>query len=343
MITTWIRMWDLREAPTVQALVRILLGAVLWTDLFWIGWLDLQVPLFAPVEAGGWSVALERPHPPWWYTIFPLEPWSARALWVGLLLSSSAFTMGWWTRSSALVLVLLSAQAALLLPPADRGIDRLIRNVLLVFAFSGAGRTMSVDARLTTGRWTGDGASVPAWPRHLLVLQLAVMYFTAGVYKAAYLWTPMGKFDALYVILQDPAVARADWSWLVDEPFLLLTRIGTAMTVTWEWTALLPLWVFWWRFAGTRSRGALFAVEKRLHLVWLSIGVMFHLGIALTLDLGIFPWAMLALYPVFLHPDELRAVTSRISAACSAKVPATRSDHAPSSNRNRTTQPPPPG
>jgi hypothetical protein len=32
---------------------------------------------------------------------------------------------------------------------------------------------------------------------------------------------------------------------------------------------------------------------------------MFHLGIALTMRLGIFPSAMLAMYPVLLLPDEV--------------------------------------
>jgi hypothetical protein len=50
--------------------------------------------------------------------------------------------------------------------------------------------------------------------------------------------------------------------------------------------------------------------------VWVGFGVAFHLGIAATLDLGIFPWATLALYPAFARvplrtePDEAPAVAS---------------------------------
>jgi hypothetical protein len=43
----------------------------------------------------------------------------------------------------------------------------------------------------------------------------------------------------------------------------------------------------------------------RLRWVWIAIGVTFHLGIAMTLRLGVFPWGMLALYPVLLRSDEL--------------------------------------
>ena len=36
--------------------------------------------------------------------------------------------------------------------------------------------------------------------------------------------------------------------------------------------------------------------------MWIATGVVFHLGIAMTLKLGIFPWGMLALYPVLFAP-----------------------------------------
>ena len=39
--------------------------------------------------------------------------------------------------------------------------------------------------------------------------------------------------------------------------------------------------------------------------LWLTVGVTFHLALALTLRLGIFPFGVLALYPVFFHPDDL--------------------------------------
>ena len=42
---------------------------------------------------------------------------------------------------------------------------------------------------------------------------------------------------------------------------------------------------------------------------------MFHLALAATTELGIFPWAMLALYPVWLHPDELKWVFGRAQRA----------------------------
>ena len=43
----------------------------------------------------------------------------------------------------------------------------------------------------------------------------------------------------------------------------------------------------------------------RLRWIWIALGLAFHVGIAIFLRLGIFPWGMLALYPVLLRADEL--------------------------------------
>jgi hypothetical protein len=38
---------------------------------------------------------------------------------------------------------------------------------------------------------------------------------------------------------------------------------------------------------------------------YLLVGAAFHVGTHLVLRLGIFPFAMLALYPAAVHPDRL--------------------------------------
>jgi hypothetical protein len=83
--------------------------------------------------------------------------------------------------------------------------------------------------------------------------------------------------------------------------------------MVWEWSALLVLVAFHYRMTPERGgRLREWTLRYRPHLWWLTIGVFFHLGIALTLSLGIFPWAMLATYIAFVHPDELRLVWQRL-------------------------------
>ena len=50
----------------------------------------------------------------------------------------------------------------------------------------------------------------------------------------------------------------------------------------------------------------------RLRWIWIGLGAAFHLGIALTMRLGIFPAAMLALYPVLLLPEEIARLGRRL-------------------------------
>lgn len=301
----WVRMWDHREDPLVLAIVRVLVAAVLLYDFLWIAHLGLVEALFAPAQAGGLPDVLARDPVPEIYRWFPPDVDTARAAWgvaVGALL---CFGAGFLTPVAGVVFVAVSAQLAQVLPLGDRGIDTLLRNVVLILSMSACGRRFGVDALLFGAR-----REAPAWPRHLLVLQVAVMYFCAGVQKTALSWGPLGGFSALFLILQDPAVAGWRFGWL--SRFYPLTQLATAATMVFEWSACLVPLVYGYRATRT-SPGRLRAWfnAARPMRVWVAIGVALHLGIAATMSLGIFPWAMLSLYPSFVHPDELKRALRR--------------------------------
>ena len=300
----WVDLWDRREDPRVLATVRILLASVVLCDWLRILSLDLVVPLMAPLTAGGMGAPMARTTPPWLYTVLPAEPQTAWLLFGAAVVLTVMLGVGLATRAAAVGLVLLWAQLAQCLPAADRGIDMLIRNVIFLLAFSGSHRTWSLDARLRTGSWRGDGQRVPAWPRYLLVVQLVILYFTAGVQKVASSWTPFGDWSALYIAMRDPAFARGPQPWL--DALYPLTQALTASTWLWEWAAPLLLLALYFQDSRTRS-GRLRALLNRLRFRegYLLIGAIFHIGTALTLELGIFPWAVLSLYPACFHPDEL--------------------------------------
>ena len=54
------------------------------------------------------------------------------------------------------------------------------------------------------------------------------------------------------------------------------------------------------KLQGSKSRG----MDKATDVGSLIGNPFLHIGIAATMQLGIFPWAMLALYPSFFHPEE---------------------------------------
>lgn len=306
---TWVELWEGDEAPHALALIRILLGLVIVYDFATIGHLGLVLPLFGVEEAGGWSTTLQSSQPALWYRVFPPEPWSATALWATCLGAAVAFTLGLRTRVAAVVLVLAWAQARWVLPPADRGIDTLCRNVLLVLACSGCGARFSIE-----GLWRTPPDRVPSWPRRLILLQLVAMYFLAGIQKGGFAWYPPGHFAALFFILQDPAIAAHDFAWVGRQPFFFLTQIGTAVTVVFQDSYPLALLLRWWRHTADRGgRVRAWANRWPLEWLWIGTGAFFHVALALTTELGIFPFAMLALYPAWLHPDQADRLRERLS------------------------------
>lgn len=302
----WVGLWSRQESPKILAIVRILIGLVLLADLLTIARLDLVVRLWGPAELGGMGEVMTRTPLPELYRWFaPTEtlPWVAWGVLTGAMV---CFILGFLTPVAGIVALLVYAQLAQVLPLGDRGIDLMIRNVLLILSLSGCNRIWSVDALLFGAR-----DRVPAWPRHLLIVQLLVMYFAAGIQKTAVAWWPWGGYSALYLVLQDPSIAAWRFGWL--ERFYPVTQLATAATMVFELLAA-PMVLAWW-YRDTRERpGRLRALFNRLdlHRWWMLVGVMLHVGIAATMSIGIFPYAMLAFYPAFFHPDELEALARRV-------------------------------
>jgi hypothetical protein len=310
----WVAFWDEREPPTVLASIRIAIALVMLVDLATIGWHGVATLLWAPLQAGG-MLGWDAADAPLFYRVFPATALSARLLWLGLVLSLVCVGAGFCTRSAALAYVLLSAQAALINGPADRAIDRAMRIMMLILVLSSAGKAWSIDARRETGAFRGSLEPAPAWPRYLILGQLVLIYFGAGLAKGGTYWYPWGGYRALYLTLQDPIFAAADFHWLAQPLPFRMTQVATALTHLWELSAPLVLLAAYYR--RTRERPGW---SRRLFLrlpvrnLYVALGVAFHLTLAVTLRLGIFPFAMLACFPAFFHPDELGRGLERLRA-----------------------------
>lgn len=304
----WRDLWSGTEPPHVIAAIRIGLGLVLLADLYQVWSMKLIVALWGPGDAGGMGNPDHQGTVVELYRWFPADVHTARHAFTVLVVATFCITIGWLAQPACLVALLVYAQLAQVLPEADRGIDLMIRNILLILAFVPSGRFWGVDARIF-----GRAERLSAWPRRLIILQLAAMYFLAGIQKTAVAWWPWGGYSALFVVLQDPAVARFPFSWL--RPFYPLTQLASAATMGFECLAFLVPLAYVYRASRTRP-GWLRAQFNRMDVVrwWLPFGVVLHLGIAATLQIGIFPWAMLCLYPAFFHPDEIARAIRRVRA-----------------------------
>lgn len=213
-----------------------------------------------------------------------------------LLCGCLALVVGWHTRASAAVVFLLLLWFQSRNPTYLNGGDEVLR-LTAFYLFLGyleiprEQRTLTWDrARaLGGGRDAWLGGEMRAWPVRMIQLQMCILYCVAGAWKLAgeSWWTG----DALFYSLQNPQVARfvvPVGAWM--EP---LFKAGSVSVALWEFT--FPL---------------LFVV-RRLRPWALVFGLLMHLGILLTMNIGFFSLAMLATYPALVGPAGVERWRSR--------------------------------
>jgi hypothetical protein len=262
MIARWVAFTSREIDARPLRLVQVLVAVAILGDLLAVVRRGALEAVLLPASLGGMS---ETFSPSAW---FPESAW-AGPTWFGVLGLSMVFVLvGPWPRAALLVGVVSSAQLGHMYMPGDRAIDRILRTVMLLLLFSRAS-----DAR--------PPARIAAWPADLLRWLLVLVYLQAGIAK---LDARPGFLDPelpeLYAIMAEPLVGRLDP--LFWRPYPLLFVAGGAATLALELSAplLLTRWCRWWAVAGAAL----------------------HLGLVATMELGMFPFGMLALYPVLLSP-----------------------------------------
>lgn len=298
MIARWIALWDQRESPTSLAVTRVLVAAVILLDLLSAWALGLVPDAWAPPPFGLGYLAPDT------------SPARVPLLFGVALCTACLVLIGWFARPAAFILALTLAALVRLAPEGDRAIDSLLRIVLVVLALSRSDARFSLSAWLARRRGHPAVESVPAWPRYLLFLQLVWVYFSAA-HNRGRDWSPAGGFSAIAEILSDPPIARFAPGWTAS--IYPLTQLATATTMAFELCAPLFLLATWLERQPDRAFGLGHSIRRyRLRWAWLVVGVGLHLGIALTMRLGIFPFGILALYPLFLHPHEIEVLLARL-------------------------------
>jgi hypothetical protein len=326
----WVELWDRREPPTALALVRILVAVVLLGDFLTVLQLGLVEALWSPPPEG----FINARALPWFVEQVGAGPDMAWGLWAAEVAALVGMLTGTLTRVSCVAFVLVSAQLAELSPDGDRGIDTILRLVVSILAFSQSHARWSVDAWIRRRIGRPFSALVPAWPRILIFVQVIWIYFSSGHNKAPYEWGPAGRFTALGNTLSDPHFARWNPAWY--QPIYPITQLATATTMLFELGAPLILLLTYYAATPDRpGRARRWANKLHVRWLWIGLGVVFHLGIAIAMQLGIFAWGMLALYPALLLPEEL----ARAEAWLRGYAARWRSGR--SGRSGRATQPPP--
>ncbi|MSQ95156.1 MAG: hypothetical protein EXR98_11455 [Gemmataceae bacterium] len=223
----------------------------------------------------------------WW--LRALRSWQEDKLL--LVMSMSAWIgcgvlllLGYATRFAAIATWFLSMSFASANPYLDNAGDTIRLILLFYLMLCPCGAAWSIDALFR--RRTGPVYVYP-WPICLLFAQMIFMYWMNGLYKLfGETWTKEGT--SLYYVMGDVVLTRFSQKSvpLSQEVYLQITQMMTWSILAWEVSFPL-LVIFKWP-----RRFALFA------------GVMFHLGIFASMELGGFVPYALCMYLPFLPWGE---------------------------------------
>ena len=166
------------------------------------------------------------------------------------------------------------------------GGDQVRNMVLLIVAFGRTGEVWSISAT----RNRNVRLYVAGWPYKLLILYLICMYFFSGLYKLQ-----SGQWRTGWIMYY--VNHNRTWSLAPEmtQAFpIVLHRLSAWVTLAWELT--FPIFLF----------------VPRVRAVILWLGVLFHLGSFLTLEIGSFGTYTLASYAAFVTWERFREFSGNI-------------------------------
>ncbi len=201
-------------------------------------------------------------------------------------LAALCLLAGWRTRLATILCWMLLASQDSRNLIVTNGADSIIRLLLFWSIFLPLAAVWSVDARRRRAKGGAAkaerGWSLGSFPGACLLLQVAFVYWFSVLFKNHAVWWSEGT--ALRQTLELDVFARPAAVWLRQHPDLcrLLTHGTLALEILGPLLAFLPMW------------------RTGFRLIAVALMVSFHAGIALCMDIGAFPWAMMAAWLVFL-------------------------------------------
>lgn len=230
-----------------------------------------------------------------------IRPWPGVGMYVhfaGLGVLALAIIVGVQTRTATALFALGFTWAHLIDKTNYLNHYYLVSVLAALMAFLPLGAAGSLDARRDPARAAG---TVPAWTVWALRVQLGLVYFYGGV----------AKLNADWLFAAQPLRI-----WLAasgDVPLVgpLLERPWAAYACSWAGAAfdlgIVPL-LLW----------------RRTRPVAYGLVVVFHVLTSQLFPIGIFPWLMITLTPIFFAPDWPRRLAARLGLGGAERVASPR-------------------
>ena len=270
----WFKLIDARQ----YAALRILFGGLsclyflellpyVESQFSRLGWLG-DIQQIARQNGGSWSI---------FFIHVNCNPTELAYVIVCLGILASFFMMlGWQTRCATFISWLIWVSLWNRNPLFMDGDDAILKMMCFYLMLSPCANCWSVDAYLQK-----KPQHVKVWPLRLIQFQIALIYFISGWVKFhSQAWE---DGNVIQYILIHPEYSRWNGWLLIDYPFIKTVLAGLAWFIR-DWELVFPLLL-------------LNLYTRRLSLI---IGLLFHLGLLLTMHLRWFPVIMLSLYPALL-------------------------------------------
>lgn len=289
IIDRWGAFWFTPQPAYTLGLVRIVFGVVVvvWT-------LALLPEMFRVFGEQG--VAPQYHHVDYQWSVF--EVWSGdTALLIGwglLLVSAVAMTVGWHGRFAAIVVFVLIHSFHRRGSYIFNAGDTILIVVALILALSCCNAALSLDQRRRTGSFWSAQTLAP-WPIRLMQIELTLIYLVSVQAKlsggkdwvngsAAYFTS---RTDGRWALLEPP-------NWLLGNA--LLVNVATWATLLTELAIAVLVW------------------NSRCRFWVLCAGVVLHLTLMATMNVGFFSLAMFVLYVAFVPWETVQALPAKVMA-----------------------------
>jgi hypothetical protein len=219
--------------------------------------------------------------------VYIQDPISIRIFIGAVAAVAVTFTLGWLTRLTSILLYLGLLSLYHRNISTNCGADLLIVVASFYMMLCPGGAALSLDARrVARRRGTSAEPLIIPWAQRLLQIQFCLIYFTTALDKSRGA-TWLGG-TAIHYVLFNREVRQFNLEWLGGYPLLISAMTHAAVVV--EFSLAFFLW-----FRPTRR--------------WIALlGLLLHVGIVPLVNAPLFGEQMVALYLIFLAPDELFAL-----------------------------------
>lgn len=317
LVSGWNRFWFTPADPATLGLLRLLAGGMLlYTHAVWsLGLADF----FGPHSWVNPQAARElyRGEPPWswfWHVSSPEWLWALHA---AALVVMAMFTLGLFSRVTAVLSWLCAVAYAHRVPGALFGLDQINAMLSMYLMVGPSGAAWSVDrliARWRAGRRlpaakASTGANLAV---RLIQVHMCVIYFFAGISKLQ--GQSWWAGTALWGAVANLEYQTLDLTWMCRTPWLV--ALLTQATVWWELFFFVLVW------------------HRMLRPLVLAGAVVLHLGIAFGMGMVTFGLVMLIGCASFLPPWLVRRAIGGRTAALPPGGEA-RAPHASKAARRR--------